>query len=103
MNCENCTSGSDPRCRKSADAIEDLKEVMNADLVAFIFKEVFSKFRAYKKAPQKFDRTHSSLMIRSSHSLPYVALINRMNKLEKQAFESLVRAFWDVSPDDVKL
>jgi hypothetical protein len=28
---------------------------MNPDLVAAIFKEVFSKFRVYKKAPERFD------------------------------------------------
>jgi hypothetical protein len=29
--------------------------------------------------------------------------VGRMNPLEKQAFESLVRAFWDMTPEQVKL
>lgn len=66
--------------------VKDLKQVMNHELVAEIFKEVFSHFRAYKKNPQRFNE-----------------LTNRMSDLEKQAFESLVKSFWNVSLDDIKI
>jgi len=66
--------------------VKDLKQVINHELVAEIFKEVFSHFRAYKKNPQRFNE-----------------LTNRMSDLEKQAFESLVKSFWNVSLDDIKI
>ena len=66
--------------------VEDLQEVMDPQLVAHVFKEVLTRFKAFKANPHRFD-----------------ALTQRLNKLEMQAFESLVEAFWDVGPADFRL
>lgn len=65
---------------------EEKKEEVDNDLVASVFKEVFTHFKVYKKHPEKFN-----------------ALTDRLNSLEKKAFESLVKTFWDVTPDKLKL
>jgi hypothetical protein len=65
---------------------EAKQEECDHDLVASIFKEVFSHFKVYKKNPQKFN-----------------ALTDRLNSVEKIAFESLVKAFWDTTPEKLKL
>lgn len=62
---------------------------IDTDLVAHVFKEVFTHFRVYKRRPERFD-----------------ALINRLgdsDSLEQQMFESLVKAFWDLEIEKVKL
>jgi hypothetical protein len=59
---------------------------MDADLVAHVFKEVFTHFKIYKKNPHKFE-----------------ALTGRLNEFEKKQFDSLVKAFWDVKSENLKL
>lgn len=59
---------------------------VDSHLVAHVFKEVFTHFRVYKKNPQKFK-----------------PLTDRLNSEEQKAFEALVKAFWDVTADKIKL
>lgn len=62
------------------------QEVLDHNLVSHVFKEVFTHFRAYKKQPHKFK-----------------PLIDRLNPGEQKAFDALVKAFWDLSVDKLKL
>jgi hypothetical protein len=55
------------------------------DLVAQVFRQVLSHFGAYKKHPHKFK-----------------PLLDRLNPLETEALEALVRAFWDITPDQLQ-
>jgi hypothetical protein len=66
--------------------ITNLNDIMDSNLVSYVFKEVLSHFKAYKKNPSRFE-----------------ALTSRLNKLEKQAFESLIEAFWDIKVENLKL
>ncbi|KAL9650337.1 hypothetical protein ABK040_014990 [Willaertia magna] len=58
----------------------DKAEQIDDDLVAHVFREVLTHFKAYKKYPEKFK-----------------PLIDRLNEREKKMFESLVKTFWDVN------
>lgn len=82
-------SNSDTKIEKQIEKpkpITDLHEIMDPDLVAHVFKEVLYHFKAFKKNPQKFK-----------------PLIDHLKPLEKQAFDALVKAFWDVTIDKLKL
>jgi len=58
----------------------------DGDLVANVFKEVLTHFRMFKKYPNKFE-----------------PLLNKLNEQERDAFDSLVRTFWDLKIDEIKL
>lgn len=58
----------------------------DSDLVAHVFKEVLTHFRAFKKHPEKFD-----------------PLLNKLNEQERMAFDSLVKVFWDLKLEQIKL
>lgn len=58
----------------------------DGDLVANVFKEVLTHFRMFKKYPNKFE-----------------PLLNKLNEQEREAFDSLVKAFWDIKIDEIKL
>eukprot|EP01080_Neovahlkampfia_damariscottae_P002990 gene2990-5000_t len=78
--------GMKPKEKEEKLKVEDLNEIMDADLVSHVFKEVLSHFKIYKKNPHKFD-----------------ALTNRLNEFEKAQLDSLVKAFWDVKTENLKL
>lgn len=65
---------------ESKPKVEKLEEIIDMNLVSFVFKEVLTHLKVFKKYPEKFD-----------------PLVNRLNPLEKEAFESLVKAFWDTN------
>uniref|UniRef100_A0A7S1KQJ0 Uncharacterized protein n=1 Tax=Percolomonas cosmopolitus TaxID=63605 RepID=A0A7S1KQJ0_9EUKA len=64
-----------------AKRVESLSEIsLDMNLVAHVFKEILTHMKAYKKYPEKFD-----------------PLIQKLNGLEKEALEAMIKAFWDVS------
>jgi hypothetical protein len=74
-------NGSKPKQEQQPPQIQ-----IDSNLVAHVFREVLTHFKAYKRYPEKFK-----------------PLTDRLNPLEREAFDSLVKAFWDVTIDQIKL
>ncbi|KAG2383168.1 hypothetical protein C9374_004505 [Naegleria lovaniensis] len=65
--------------------LEKEMEIFDDDLVAHVFKEILTHFKAYKKHPEKFK-----------------PLVDRLNEREQKALNALIKAFWDINMDIVK-
>jgi hypothetical protein len=72
--------------QKEQEKVVQQEFKFDGDLVAHVFKEVLTHFRVFKKHPQKFD-----------------PLLNRLNEKEREAFDSLVKVFWDLKVEQLKL
>lgn len=65
-----CCMGFADECHSAAPATATQAVPMNPELVAFVFKEVLSKFHIYKKSPHKFEGLVNDLS--SRHKLANV-------------------------------
>lgn len=57
----------------------------NCDLVAHVFKEIITRFKAFKRQPDKFS-----------------ALLDRLNPAEARQLDALIKAMWDMRLEELR-